>query len=53
MKFADKSGARFVIVLGQTERETNRAALRDLRGGAELSVALDDLDALENLLKEV
>lgn len=48
MKYAGKSGAQFVLVLGEDEANSGRAKLRSLlRAGVEAEI---DLDALPGLL---
>ncbi len=42
MKRADKTGARFTLVLGQQERETGQAQLKPMAGGDPLPVRLDN-----------
>lgn len=42
MKYADKLGARYTIVVGDNELETGRAQLKDMSSGATEEVALDD-----------
>ena len=42
MKYADKLGARFIVVLGEEELQTRSARLKDMVTGAEESIALDD-----------
>ena len=42
MKYADKLGARFVIVIGDTELETRTARLKDMESGEQTEVSLDD-----------
>ncbi len=51
MKYADKCGARYAIVLGENEVQEKRARLRPMRGGEETDVDLSDLDTLEKTLK--
>ena len=51
MKYADKCGASYVIVLGDSEVEEKRARLRPMRGGDERDVDLSDIDALYRILK--
>jgi len=46
MKYADKIGARFVIVIGDNEIETNNAKLKNMQTGEQIDVTLD-----ENLLE--
>ena len=46
MKYADKIGARFVIVIGDNEIETNSAKLKNMQTGDQIDVTLD-----ENLLE--
>ena len=43
MKYADKSGARFVVVIGDNELESGVAVLKNMDTGEERSVALDDI----------
>jgi histidyl-tRNA synthetase len=43
MKRADKTGARFTLVLGQQERETGQAQLKPMAGGDPLPVRLDNV----------
>lgn len=46
MKRADKSGAQFALVIGETELENNQVAVKDLRGNTEQQlVAKDELAA--------
>jgi histidyl-tRNA synthetase len=45
MKRADKSGARFALVLGSNELGSGQAALKPLAGGEPVPVALDGLEA--------
>ena len=40
MKYADKAGARFVLVVGDNEIAEGVAELRDMRGGDRLKVGL-------------
>ena len=42
MKYADKIGARYVIVVGDNELETGIANLRDMESGEQTEIALDD-----------
>ena len=43
MKAADKSGARFSLVLGENELATGEATLKNLSNGSEQSVRIGDL----------
>ncbi|MEZ5323076.1 MAG: histidine--tRNA ligase [Microthrixaceae bacterium] len=44
MKHADRSGARFAVIVGPDERDAGEVTVRDLRGdGAQRRVAADDL----------
>lgn len=42
-KFADKIGARFVLVLGPDETEAGKITLKDLQNADQKSVTIDDL----------
>jgi histidyl-tRNA synthetase len=51
MKYADKLGARFTLVLGEEELQTRRAQLKNMQTGAEEPVGLDDFaDAFGQML---
>jgi histidyl-tRNA synthetase len=43
MKRADKSGARFTLVIGEAERTSGQAKLKPMAGGDAIPVALDDV----------
>lgn len=43
MKYADKSGARFVVVIGDNELESGTAVLKNMDTGEERSVALGNI----------
>jgi histidyl-tRNA synthetase len=43
MKAADRSGARYAVVLGERDLESGTAQLKDLASGEQLTVALTDL----------
>jgi len=43
MKRADKTKARYTLVLGQTERETGKAQLKPMAGGDQIPVALTEV----------
>ncbi|MGE6759707.1 histidine--tRNA ligase [Corallococcus interemptor] len=45
MKRADKSGARFTLVLGEQERTSGQAKLKPMAGGDSVPVALDNVAA--------
>lgn len=46
MKRADKSGARFALVLGEDEVSKGRAHVKPMQGGEPRSVAFDELSSL-------
>ena len=50
MKYADKLGARYTIVVGDNELETGRAQLKDMASGATEEVELDE--GLYNVLRQ-
>lgn len=41
MKYANKIGAKFVIVLGESELESGKAKLKNMQSGEETEIALD------------
>ncbi len=43
MKFADKIGAGFTMVLGDSELESNKAKLKNMQNGEEIDVSLSNL----------
>lgn len=52
MKYADKIGSKFVLVLGDNELETGSAKLKDMSSGEQIDVKLDRsfLDTFSNAL---
>jgi len=46
MKFADKIGARFVIVLGESETLSGKAKIKDMQSGNETEVSLKDISGI-------
>ncbi len=42
MKYADKLGARYTIVIGDSELESGTARLKDMESGEQTDIALDD-----------
>lgn len=53
MKFANKIGAMFTMVLGDNELVNNTAKLKNMQSGEEIEVGLDELeDKLLNLLTQ-
>ncbi len=43
MKYADKLGAKYVVVLGDEEIDSNRAVLRNMKTGEQKDVSLDSI----------
>mgnify|MGYP000203112917 CR=1 FL=1 len=43
MKYADKLGAKYTVVIGEQEIETNKAVLRNMISGEEKDVSLDSI----------
>jgi histidyl-tRNA synthetase len=52
MKYADKCGARYSIVIGGDEAEKKSAILKNMAEKEQTEVSLDDLSQLINILKE-
>ncbi|MGI6777478.1 MAG: histidine--tRNA ligase [Acetivibrionales bacterium] len=51
MKYADKLGAAYVVVLGDEEIESNKAVLKNMKSGEQKDISLDTvLDRLKNNL---
>ena len=42
MKYADKIGARFTMVIGDNELENGEAVLKNMRTGEKITMKLDD-----------
>ena len=63
MKFANKIGAKFTVVLGDDELNNNTAKLKNMQSGEETEIALSELSeellsalnksALENLTDSI
>lgn len=51
MKYADKTGARYTMVLGDDELARNRAELREMEGSASREADLGDIGQLADILK--
>lgn len=51
MKYADKRGARFSVVLGDDEVANGRARFKNMESGEQTELALDDTDAVCALLR--
>ena len=43
MKAADRSGARFAVIVGDRDLESGEAQIKDLTSGEQVAVALDDV----------
>ena len=52
MKYADKIGSKFVLVLGDNELETGEAKLKNMASGEQIAVKLDNsfIDSFSNAL---
>jgi histidyl-tRNA synthetase len=52
MKYADKIGAKYVLVIGDNEISTGKANLKNMKTGEEITVGLESLtDDLKQILK--
>ncbi len=49
MKYADKLGVRYVLIIGDNEIETNKAQLKDMKTGEAKDISLDTL--IDRLVK--
>ena len=52
MKYADKCGARFSMVIGTDEAEKKTAMLKNMKEKAQTEVSLENLDELIKIVKE-
>jgi len=52
MKYADKCGARYSLVIGGSEMEEKRAKLKNMNTKEEFSVSLSDVSEIVNVIKE-
>ena len=43
MKAADRSGARWAIIMGEKELAEGRVSVKDLENGSQLSIAADEI----------
>lgn len=46
MKYADKIGAKYSMVIGDNELETNKAKIKNMQSGKEKEISIDDKDFL-------
>lgn len=51
MKYANKIGAKFVIVIGDNEIENNTVVIKDMNNGDDTTVSLDNI--VESVLKKI
>lgn len=51
MKYADKTGARSVLILGDSELESGKANLRSMADSSQTEVDINDVDALAEKLR--
>jgi histidyl-tRNA synthetase len=49
MKYADKLGARYALIIGDNEVESNKASLKDMKTGEFKDISLDTL--IDRLVK--
>ena len=52
LKYADKAGARYVLVIGDDELQKREAVLKDLRGGESKSIALNAAAVYQAITQE-
>ena len=50
MKYANKQGARFTMILGETELETGKAALKNMESGESRTVEFQNIQEWRNQL---
>lgn len=50
MKYADKLGARYALIIGDNEVESNKASLKDMKTGESRDISLDTL--IDRLIKK-
>ena len=51
MKYADKIGARYTMVIGDSELEAGSADLRNMANGESVKADINNIDALTDILK--
>jgi histidyl-tRNA synthetase len=51
MKYADKTGARYTLILGDSEIESGKGQLRSMSDSSQTEIDLNDIDALAASLK--
>jgi len=53
MKYADKLGTRYTMILGDNEIESGRVALRDMKNGESKDISLESLaDRLQKCCRD-
>ncbi|MBQ3379596.1 MAG: histidine--tRNA ligase [Clostridia bacterium] len=53
MKYSDRLGARFCIVIGESEMETRKAQLKNMATGEKTDIDLSDVSAAAGLIKSL
>lgn len=52
MKYANKIGATYTVILGDTEITEGKAKLKRMEDGTQIEIALDNIDEIATILKE-
>ncbi len=53
MKYADKTGAKFSLVLGDSELETGKAVLKNMKNGEAVEVDINDTEGIVNIMQNL
>ena len=51
MKYANKIGAKFNVVLGDDELQNRKARFKRMSDGEQFELSLDDLEKIKELIK--
>lgn len=52
MKYADKIGARFTLMLGDDELQSGKANIKNMQSGEQTEILIDDIESYRTLLEE-
>ena len=51
MKYANKIGAKFSVVLGDDELQSRKARFKRMEDGEQFEISLDDLEKIKEIVK--
>jgi len=50
MKYADKTGAHYTLIIGDSELENGKAQLKDMTNSTQTEIDINNIEALKDIL---